>query len=289
MSTSDSHREQPSTYFVQDRSNQDELTRIQVHDQLATIAQGGVLAEQPHPENFQQVLDVGCGTGGWLIETAKTYPGISRLEGVDISQKIIDFARAQAVVQQVSERVSFHVMDALRMLEFPNDSFDLVNQRSGAGYLRKWDWPKLLQEYLRVTRPGGLIRITEGDWAVESNSPALTRLFHLLLAAFYQAGHSFAATSDGVTSELGSLLHQFGLQHVQTQRHPRENRAGTPDGQLFIEDMKLVFRTTVPFLRKWIALPDDYEDLYQQMLRETQRPDFVARGSMLTAWGTKPE
>jgi hypothetical protein len=38
-------------------------------------------------------------------------------------------------------------------------------------------------------------------------------------------------------------------------------------------------------MRKWTDVPDDYEDLYQQMLREIQQPDFVARLSLLTAWG----
>ena len=139
-----------------------------------------------------------------------------------------------------------------------------------------------------MTRPGGVIRITEADWAVESNSPALTRLFDLLLTAFYNAGHSFIATSDGVTKELARILQQNGLKDVKTQKHPRENRAGTPEGELLVEDMKLVFRTMVPFLHKWTRVPDDYNDLYQQMLLETRQPDFVTRGSMLTAWGTNP-
>lgn len=287
MSTpTDPRREHPSTYFVQDRSNQQELTRLQFHDHLATVAQGGVLPEQPDPMIFQRVLDVGCGTGGWLIEMAQVYPDIARLEGVDVSRTIVEFARAQAAEQHLDDRVEFHTMDALRMLEFPENSFDLLNQRSGAGYLRTWDWPKLLQEYQRVTRPGGVIRITEADWIVESNSPALTSLFDIMLTAFYHAGHTFAQTSDGVTRELPLLLHQIGLENIQVRRFPRENRAGTPEGQLFIDDMKLVFRTMLPFLRKWIQVPDNYEDLYQQMLDETQRPDFVSRGSISTVWGT---
>lgn len=51
--------------------------------------------------------------------------------------------------------------------------------------------------------------------------------------------------------------------------------------------MKLGFRTLVPFLRKWIRVPDDYEATYQQMLSEIQQPDFAATSSYLTAWGTK--
>ncbi len=72
--SSNPHREHPSTYFVQDRESKEELERVQLQDHMITAGMGGVLPEQPDPTSFQRVLDVGCGTGGWLIEVAKTYP-----------------------------------------------------------------------------------------------------------------------------------------------------------------------------------------------------------------------
>src|SRR5713101_7159473 len=132
MSTpTDPRQEHPSTYVVQDRSNEEELTRLQIQDQLVTASMGGVLPEQPDPTIFQRVLDVGCGTGGWLIEVAKTYPSISLLVGVDVSERMLAYAQEQAEAQQVSDRVEFRTMDALRMLEFPTHYFDLLNQRFG--------------------------------------------------------------------------------------------------------------------------------------------------------------
>src|SRR5262245_399054 len=289
MSTSDQpRREHPSTYFVQDRSNLDEMTRLQIQDQMLTTGMGGVLPEQPDPAIFHRVIDVGCGTGGWLIEAARTYPGMSMLVGVDVSNKMIEYAQAQAEAEQVSDRVQFRAMDALRMLEFPANYFDLVNQRIGASYLRTFDWPKLLHEYQRVTRPGGVIRVTEGKIVFESTSPALTRLSEIVLDALYRAGHLFTLDRNGVTSELARLLDKYGLQNVQTRAHTLEYRAGTAEGQLYYEDMRRVFRTVVPFLHKWTRVPDDYEEIYQQALSEMQQPDFVATWGLLTAWGNKP-
>jgi hypothetical protein len=45
----------------------------------------------------------------------------------------------------------------------------------------------------------------------------------------------------------------------------------------------------LPFFHKWTRVPSDYEETYQQALREMQQPDFVATGTLLTVWGTRPE
>lgn len=278
-------REQPGTYFVLDRENQEELKRLQVLDRAATEGMGGVLPEQPDPGRFARVLDVGCGTGGWLIEAAKAYPSMKLLVGLDPSRTFLEYARAQAEAAQVSDRVEFHIADALRMLEFPDHFFDLVNHRFATSWLRTWDWLKLLQEYQRVCRPDGVVRITESDWWVSEKSPALSRLTELTLRASYQAGHSFTPGGDGVTRELIRLLQQHGVQNVQARAYTVTYRAGTPAGHLFGENMRIGFRTNVPFLQKWIKLPDDYEELYQQMLSELQQPDFMATMGLLTVWG----
>ncbi|HLI05035.1 MAG TPA: methyltransferase domain-containing protein [Ktedonobacteraceae bacterium] len=283
-------REPPSTYTVQDRSNEEELTRLHIQDEMITTGMGGVLPEQPDPTIFKRIIDVGCGTGGWLIEVAKSYPGVSELVGIDVSSKMLNFARAQAQAQQVSERMRFASMDALRMLEFPANYFDLVNHRFAVSWLRTWDWPKLLQEYLRVARPGGVIRVTESDMVIDdSSSPAMTRLFELFLAALYAAGHYFTPDKNGVLSQLPRLLYQHGVENVQTRAYTLQYRAGTPEGQHFFEDMKRAFRTTLPFMRKWTRVPDDYETIYQQMLNEMQDPHFIAPWRLLTVWGNKPE
>jgi ubiquinone/menaquinone biosynthesis C-methylase UbiE len=276
------------TYFVQDRRSQSERDRLRLQDAFITAGMGGVLPEQPDPSRFQRVLDVGCGTGGWLIEVAKTYPQIALLIGVDINSAMLKDAQRQAEVSRVSDRMEFHAMDALRMLEFPERFFDLVNQRAGASYLRTWDWLKLLQEYRRVGRPGGVVRVTEFEIIPRSTSPALTQLCELLVMALFQAGHLFSPQSHGITSELARLLDQHGIQQVQACTWTLEYRAGTPSWQGFIEDVRIGFRTLLPFLRTWTKVPDNYEEIYQQALAEMEQPDFVGTGSLLTAWGTVP-
>ena len=278
----------PSTYFVQDRSNQEELVRVQIQDRMITTGMGGVLPEQSDVSHFKRVLDVGCGTGDWLIEMAKAYPGISLLIGVDVSNQMVDYACAQAEAQQVSSRVEFRSVDALRMLEFPQHFFDLVNQRFAGSWLRTWDWTKQLNEYLRVLQPGGVIRLTEPYLFPEDNSPALARLSELMRQAFDHSGHLFAPQQDGIVRELASLLNQHRFEQVQIRTYTLEYRVGTSEWQSFFEDTKRMLHTLLPFFRKWARVHDDYQTLCQQAFHEMQQPDFIATMHLLTAWGTAP-
>jgi len=248
---------------------------------------GGVLPEQPDLTGFDRVLDVGCGTGGWLIEAAQTYPAMS-VVGIDISRRMVQYARAQAQAHQVNGRVKFHVMDVLHTLEFPTAFFDLVNLRFGVSFLRTWDWLKLLSELLRVTRPGGVVRVTECEIGSQSNSPALMRLDEMIRCAFYRAGHLFTEETTGVTDHLARLLDQYRCQQVQTKAYAMEYRAGTVEGEAYCEDMTLLFQTTRPFIQKWGCAGQDYDAIYQQALKEMRQPDFHATWNLLTAWGSKP-
>ncbi len=127
-------QDNPSQYFVEDRSSNPEMIRLMIQDYAVTSGMGGPLAEQPDPASLHRVLDIGCGPGGWLLETAFRYPHME-LTGIDISWRMIEYARAEAQARKLSDRVEFLVMDALRPLDFPDDSFDLVNMRFG------WDRP----------------------------------------------------------------------------------------------------------------------------------------------------
>lgn len=278
------HREHPSTYFASSHNGDIELQRVSLQDQMTTNSMGGVLSEQIDPTIFRHVLDIGCGAGHWIIDAARAYPTISQLVGIDASSKMVKYASELAEIAGVSDRVEFRVMDALRMLEFPDDSFDLINQRFGSSYLRTWDWSKFLHECERVLKANGVIRLTESG-AIDTNSPAYERLSPTILRAFYHSGLFFSMEKDNVIKQLPLLLHQYGFQQVQTQTATHIYKGGTIEGNLFYEDMKHLYQTMTPFIRKWSRVPDDYEALTQQALTEIQQPDFEARWTILTAWG----
>ncbi len=281
-------KEHPSTYMVQDRQNQQEMKRLTIQDRMITTAMGGLLPEQPDLTNIERVLDVGCGTGNWAMEVAQTHPTMS-LTGVDISGIMLEYARTRAAELQLGERIEFRVMDALRMLEFPSGYFDLVNMRFGVSFLRTWDWPRIIGELARVTRPGGIIRITETDGTLHSNGPAHQQFFGMFQCAFFRAGHTFEETDMGVGSHLVPLLTQHGNGKVQSKAHMLEFRGGTPECQIYYEDVHHVVQTIRPFIQKWGCLSSDYEAICQQALDQIKQSDFHLNWKLLTAWCTKNE
>jgi SAM-dependent methyltransferase len=281
-------REQTGTYGVPKHLNAEEIKRLSLQNRLINTGLGGLLPEQPETARFSSVLDVGCGTGGWLIELAKSDPDITSLTGIDINEKIVAFARQQAAAEKVSNRVKFQAMDAIRALTFPDAHFDLINQRLAVSWLRTWDWTGLLREYLRVSRPGGMVRVTEMNFLpAQASSSALLQLCELMVKASYQAGHLYRPDGNSLLEALPDLLIRHGLKHVQSHPYTLEARGGTQKGDLLAEDMQRLFQNVKFFLNKWVRLPEDYDDICQRMAREMRTPDSVTISNFMTVWGKK--
>jgi SAM-dependent methyltransferase len=144
--------------------SQAEMVQLIKTDQLFTKAMGGLLPEQPEQAIAQlhDVLDIGCGPGGWVLEMAYAN---SRMHatGIDISQGMIDYANTLASANGL-DNAQFHVANALDPLDFPDGFFDLVNARQLDGVVPAASWPGLVKEMVRVTRRGGMIRITSVEW-----------------------------------------------------------------------------------------------------------------------------
>src|SRR5204862_2385647 len=134
------------------------------------------------------------------------------------------------------DNASFRVMDMLAPLDFPDHAFDLVNARF-INFLPAAAWLKLMQELGRITRPWGIIRLTESEWWYFSTSPALENLNALIIAALKVQG-SFSSTGrfTGSLPMLGRLLREAGCVNVQQQSHVIDFSVGTDSYEGFRRD-----------------------------------------------------
>lgn len=117
------------------------------------------LFELCHIGEGKHVLDVGCGVGVTPVFLAKRLG--CTVVGVDLSEGMIRRSRERAVREGVGDLVEFRVADA-QDLPFEDQSFDAVITESVTAFPA--DKQKAVQEYVRVTRPGGYVGLNESTW-----------------------------------------------------------------------------------------------------------------------------
>lgn len=144
------------------------------------------LLEQIKPKKREQVLDVGCGTGGHAIFSEKYI-------GIDTNEKYIEYAKK-------NHRGTFLVMDAAN-LEFPEDNFDYVFSVSLFHHISEAQVEKAINEMKRVCKRGGKILVMDAVF------PSKLNLFGYLLFKLDRGKHT--RTFDELKSLL--LKHNFKL------------------------------------------------------------------------------
>jgi arsenite methyltransferase len=126
---------------------------------LGGVAATEELAELCRIDEGSYVLDVGCGAGATPCFLAKRYG--CRVVGVDNSERMIERSRERAKREGVAGRVEFRVADA-QDLPFEDGLFDAVITESVTAFPE--DKQRAVDEYARVTKPGGTVGLNESTW-----------------------------------------------------------------------------------------------------------------------------
>ncbi len=285
--TNDNFSVSENTYVI-DAESATEMVRLSHQDRIMTQSMQGLFPEHLKVSDLHDVLDIACGPGGWTLDVARTYPKMNVI-GIDISQTMVQYARATARVQLL-KNVTFQVMDVTNPLEFPDDSFDLVNARLIVGFLLKKAWPRFLQECRRITRPGGMICLTEAEVPV-TTSLAVEQFAAWSTRAAFLAGLSFSPDGRqlGITPILGSLLREAGYSNIQKRPSIIDFSADAEAHEAMYQNYMVAFKLLQPFFVKMGLLSDEeFELMYQRALLEMKEENFGALWYLLTTWGTKP-
>jgi SAM-dependent methyltransferase len=161
----------------------------------------------PHLSSGATVLDAGCGPGTITADLATIVtPG--RVTALEVTAPALDLARAE-IGRRGLTTVDFAVGD-VQALDFADDTFDVVHAHQVLQHVA--DPVAALREFRRVTRPGGVIAVRDGDYAAFTWFPVLPELDEWL--ALYQR----IARGNGGEPDAGRRLlswaHAAGLTDV---------------------------------------------------------------------------
>lgn len=288
MSAPESSSVDKSTYVIE-AENAAEMARLTTQDRLVTKFIGGLFSPDLDLSATRAVLDIACGPGGWVLDVATVYPHMI-VTGIDISELMVAYAQSQAQVHYVTN-THFRVMNALKPLDFPANTFDFINARLLFGFMPPTAWLPLLGECMRILRPGGVLRLTEGEAGI-TNSPATERITGMITHALYQAKQSFSPDGrhTGITPMLSRLQRMAGFVHIQQATHRIDYSKGTEAHPGMYQNFLVGYTLIQPFLITMALItPEEMDRLYQQMLVEMMADDFCAVWYLLSAWGRKPE
>jgi len=149
------------------------------------------LVELCHIRSGAYVLDVGCGVGATPCYLARELG--CRVVGVDLLSKMIEQSRERAKWEGVDRLVEFVVADA-RDLGFADGLFDAVITESLNAFFE--DKQRAMAEYVRVTKPGGYVGVTEMTWLRPPPPEAAAYYKRVVYADAMQAGGWRALLED---------------------------------------------------------------------------------------------
>jgi ubiquinone/menaquinone biosynthesis C-methylase UbiE len=160
----------------------------------------------------KDILDVACGSGRWGAEMAYEFPD-ANVVGIDIAAP--DPTSPSVTLGRSTPPENYLLLqgDVRKGLPFPDNAFDYVHMRFLVVAIGADDWPQLVQELVRVTRPDGWIELVDTVMRDAVGSPAHQRFFELFQKMTASRNYDLAAGEH-----IEGRLRAAGLAHVQSFR-----------------------------------------------------------------------
>jgi ubiquinone/menaquinone biosynthesis C-methylase UbiE len=235
------------------------------------------------------VLDMACGDGVYSPWLAERVGSGGRVVAVDMRTEYLELARKQSAHSPFSEVIEF-LAASIESLPLEDESFDLCWCAQSLYSLP--DPVQALQHMRRVTRPGGVVAVLEGDsvhhvilpWPVEIELSVRAAELQALAQKSDQPGKYY------VGRQLRRVFREAGLERIVTRTFATDRAAPlAPDDRTF-------FTEYLADLRRRVAAKLDAplrEELELLVDPGSSRcllddPDFTATCIDQVVWGRRP-
>lgn len=192
-----------SPYLLPKDEEEDSRINLQHHALYNAIGNHYIAPISP---TLRTILDVGTGTGIWADQMARLFPA-----AVVVS---LDIALS-SFKHSPMENCFLCQGNVLTGLPFPDAFFSYTHQRLLVAAIPAEQWPGVVRELIRVTRPGGWVELIEIDNRMQNAGPATAKVQQFMEEISTDLGFNWE-----VVRNLGGRLKQEGLQHVEMQPIP---------------------------------------------------------------------
>ncbi|KAI8638158.1 hypothetical protein BD408DRAFT_394526 [Parasitella parasitica] len=139
-----------------------------------------------------KVLDIGCGSGTWILEMATEFPN-AEFYGIDDCPLFPNHIKPN--------NSHFRLHDVLEGLPYPDSEFDYVHMRMMIYYFSPEELSQLMSEISRIMKPGGYFEIVDTNYTVRHAGPVSNKAINIDLKHILHSGNaSFSINSHHESS-----------------------------------------------------------------------------------------
>jgi SAM-dependent methyltransferase len=150
------------------------------------------------------VLDAGCGSGGYVPLICEHVGSTGRIFALDLAPENVAHVERLVRDENCAAPVDLQVGSVLD-LPFADASFDCVWCANVAQYLTEAEFTRVLGEFRRVTKPGGIVAVKDFDATILQILP----LDPAILARLVVARRAKAAETGMLGTSCGPFLGPF--------------------------------------------------------------------------------
>jgi ubiquinone/menaquinone biosynthesis C-methylase UbiE len=160
--------------------------------------------------NPRDIVHLNCGTGRWVIEVAAQFPQAHVVGiGATLHDPLLSLGHG---IDQLPPNIEFRQGDVSQPLPFPDASFDFVFMGSLRAVVPTTSWTDVMQEIVRIMRPGGWVESIESISLLKNNTPGMGQIQEWLSERDRQQGKD-----PLVALKIPQLMKDSGLTNVTTE------------------------------------------------------------------------
>ncbi|CAG8505306.1 1960_t:CDS:2 [Ambispora gerdemannii] len=223
--------------------------------------------------NNVRILDVGCGSGVWLLEMAANYQN-ANFFGVDIVESF--------PTEIKPPNVRFQLVDLQNGLPYPEEYFDFVVIRNMQTEFTVPEWREtILPELQRVLKSGGFIESNEYIWKIDEMDAAFNLLFNAWKSNYKERDieiHIAKLLPDWLET---TTTCTFANTHQETRSHP----LGTAGGEVAKSFQDIIlndFRTNKSRLLSQMNISSKRYDNAVMLVQQKFQSDCSCDGGQVT-------